>query len=171
MLFRGKCSLKVENEIDCSQRSEKSQSQESIESEPRCLKRKHKAKENSCLAEEDIVVDKGLQMNWLQRIQAAHRYKTSDDDKENMSISISTASSQEVESVVSEKISSFGVEIQNHMQAKKKQLDCMTKDVLRSLMKICSKSSRETREQSFILRKNCKRSKDIPVPKKRVSII
>lgn len=40
-----------------------------------------------------------------------------DDDKENMSISISTASSQEVESVVSEKISSFGVEIQNHMQA------------------------------------------------------
>lgn len=96
-------------------------------------------------------MDKGLQMNWLQRIQAAHRYKTSkkrlilhkcklfyywiyniekkmiivffsliivgDDDKETMSISISTASSQDVESVVSEKISSFGVEIQNHMQA------------------------------------------------------
>lgn len=40
-----------------------------------------------------------------------------DDDKETMSISISTASSQDVESVVSEKISSFGVEIQNHMQA------------------------------------------------------
>lgn len=44
-------------------------------------------------------------------------YISGDSDKENRSVSISTASSQDVESVVSEKISSFGIEIQHHMQA------------------------------------------------------
>ncbi|XP_061175567.1 synaptonemal complex protein 2-like [Saccostrea echinata] len=151
-----------EDQATSSQKSETSQeSQESIESGWNPLKRKYaisfyafelqsvlhlQEKEKNLITEEEQVRENTCQANWLRGIQTTQQYKRGDDEKENMSISVSTASSQEIESVVSEKISSFGIEIQNQMQAKKKQLENIARDVLRSLIKTCLKSHTQLKE-------------------------
>ncbi|XP_062612315.1 synaptonemal complex protein 2-like [Saccostrea cucullata] len=137
----------IEDQASSSQKSETSQeSQESVESGWNPSKRKQAERERNFITEEEQVIENACQVNWLRGIQTMQQYKKGDDEKENMSISVSTASSQEIESVVSDKISSFGIEIQNQMQAKKKQLESMAKDVLKSLVKTCLKTHTQLKE-------------------------